>query len=108
MRAGQDVIGIAQTGTGKTAAFLLPLLQKLKYAQGERRAGWCSLPRKTRGSNPQEALKFAAYTDLRIVAFYGGVGPKKQIEEIADGVDLIVSTPDGFGNLFPRARRDRN
>ena len=50
----------------------------------------------------QEALKFAAYTDLRIVAFYGGVGPKKQIEEIADGVDLIVSTPGRFLEIYSR------
>ena len=50
----------------------------------------------------QEALKFARYTDLRIVAFYGGVGPKKQIEEIAGGVDLIVSTPGRFLEIYSR------
>ena len=103
LRAGQDVIGIAQTGTGKTAAFLLPLLQTLKYAQGEAPRGLVLAPTKELVVQiHQEALKFAAYTDLRIVAFYGGVGPKKQIEEIADGVDLIVSTPGRFLEIYSR------
>ena len=103
LRAGQDVIGIAQTGTGKTAAFLLPLLQTLKYAQGEDPRGLVLAPTKELVVQiHQEALKFAAYTDLRIVAFYGGVGPKKQIEEIADGVDLIVSTPGRFLEIYSR------
>lgn len=103
LRAGQDVIGIAQTGTGKTAAFLLPLLQTLKYAQGEAPRGLVLAPTKELVVQiHQEALKFAAYTDLRIVAFYGGVGPKKQIEEIEDGVDLIVSTPGRFLEIYSR------
>ena len=103
LRAGQDVIGIAQTGTGKTAAFLLPLLQTLKYAQGDAPRGLVLAPTKELVVQiHQEALKFAAYTDLRIVAFYGGVGPKKQIEEIADGVDLIVSTPGRFLEIYSR------
>lgn len=103
LRAGQDVIGIAQTGTGKTAAFLLPLLQTLKYAQGESPRGLVLAPTKELVVQiHQEALKFASYTDLRIVAFYGGVGPKKQIEEIADGVDLIVSTPGRFLEIYSR------
>ena len=103
LRAGQDVIGIAQTGTGKTAAFLLPLLQTLKYAQGEAPRGLVLAPTKELVVQiHQEALKFASYTDLRIVAFYGGVGPKKQIEEIADGVDLIVSTPGRFLEIYSR------
>ena len=103
LRAGQDVIGIAQTGTGKTAAFLLPLLQTLKYAQGKALRGLVLVPTKELVVQiHQEALKFASYTDLRIVAFYGGVGPKKQIEEIADGVDLIVSTPGRFLEIYSR------
>ncbi|MAI22717.1 MAG: DEAD/DEAH box helicase [Crocinitomicaceae bacterium] len=101
LRAGQDVIGIAQTGTGKTAAFLLPILQKLNYAQGEAPRGLVLAPTKELVVQiHQEALKFASYTDLRIVAFYGGVGPKRQIEEIANGVDLIVSTPGRFLEIY--------
>lgn len=103
LRAGQDVIGIAQTGTGKTAAFLLPLLQTLKYAQGEAPRALVVAPTKELVVQiHSEAQKFAAYTDLRIVAFYGGVGPKKQIEEIEDGVDLIVTTPGRFLEIYSR------
>ena len=58
LRAGQDVIGIAQTGTGKTAAFLLPLLQTLKYAQGEAPRGLVLAPTKELVVQiHQEALK---------------------------------------------------
>ena len=103
MRAGQDVIGIAQTGTGKTAAFLLPLLQTLKYAQGEAPRALVFAPTKELVVQiHQEALKFASYTDLRIVAFYGGVGPKQQIESIENGVDLIVTTPGRFLEIYSR------
>ncbi len=78
LRSGQDVIGIAQTGTGKTAAFLLPILQQLKYAQGESPRALVLAPTKELAVQIHaEAEKFAHYTDLRIVAFYGGVGPQK-------------------------------
>ena len=103
LRAGQDVIGIAQTGTGKTAAFLLPLLQRLKYAQGEAPRALVFAPTKELVVQiHQEARKFASYTDLRIVAFYGGVGPKQQIESIENGVDLIVTTPGRFLEIYSR------
>lgn len=103
LRAGQDVIGIAQTGTGKTAAFLLPLLQTLKYAQGEAPRALVFAPTKELVVQiHQEARKFASYTDLRIVAFYGGVGPKQQIESIENGVDLIVTTPGRFLEIYSR------
>ena len=101
LRSGQDVIGIAQTGTGKTAAFLLPILQQLKYAQGESPRALVLAPTKELAVQIHaEAEKFAHYTDLRIVAFYGGVGPKKQIEAIANGVDLIVATPGRFLEIY--------
>jgi ATP-dependent RNA helicase RhlE len=101
LRSGQDVIGIAQTGTGKTAAFLLPILQQLKYAQGEAPRALVLAPTKELAFQIHaEAVKFAHYTDLRIVALYGGVGPKVQIEAIANGVDLIVATPGRFLEIY--------
>ena len=90
--SGQDVIGIAQTGTGKTAAFLLPLLLKLKYAQGDSVRGLVLAPTKELVVLiHSEAVKFARFTDLRIVSFYGCIGPKVQIESLSNGVDLIVA-----------------
>lgn len=109
IRAGQDVVGIAPTGTGKTAAFLLPLLSVLKYAQGEVPRGLVLAPTKELVIQiTGEAHKFAQYTDLRIIGLYGGIGPKQQLAEIAAGVDLLIATPGRFldlysrGGIFPR------
>ena len=77
--AGQDVIGIAPTGTGKTAAFLLPVLQQLSHAQGlVPRAVVLAPTKELVVQLYHEALRFAAFTDLRICALYGGVGPRAQ------------------------------
>jgi|TARA_B100000768_G_scaffold144098_1_gene136498 ATP-dependent RNA helicase RhlE len=101
LRSGQDVIGIAQTGTGKTAAFLLPLLQHLKYAQHTEPRALVVAPTKELALQIHaEALKFASYTDLRIQAIYGGIGPKVQIERLQAGCDLIICTPGRFIELY--------
>ena len=101
LRSGQDVIGIAQTGTGKTAAFLLPMLQTLKYAQHDEPRALVLAPTKELAIQiHNEALKFASYTDLRILALYGGIGPKTQIEQLNQGCDLIICTPGRFIELY--------
>ena len=65
---GQDVIGIAQTGTGKTAAYLLPILMKIKYAQGEEPRALILAPTKELTIQIAEhAWILAKYTDLRIL-----------------------------------------
>lgn len=101
IRAGQDVLGIAQTGTGKTAAYLLPLLDHLKYAQGMVPRGLVLVPTKELVHQVSEyARKLSAYTDLRTVALYGGIGPKSQQAELEAGCDLIVATPGRFLELY--------
>lgn len=101
--AGQDVIGIAQTGTGKTAAYLLPLLQLLKYAQGDEARVLVLVPTKELVVQVERTLiALAAHTDLRYVALYGGIGPKTQIETLNAGVDLIVATPGRFLELYAK------
>jgi ATP-dependent RNA helicase RhlE len=101
--AGQDIIGIAQTGTGKTAAYLLPLLQLLKYAQGEEARVLVLVPTKELVVQVERTLiALAAHTDLRWVALYGGIGPKTQIETLNAGVDLIVATPGRFLELYAK------
>ena len=98
---GHDVLGIAQTGTGKTAAFVLPILMKVKYAQENDPRALILAPTKELVLQIAEVVKqLATYTDLRSVVFYGGVGPKAQQEEIAKGVDIIVSTPGRFMELY--------
>lgn len=101
LRSGQDVIGIAQTGTGKTAAFLLPLLQTLKFSTPKGPRGLILAPTKELVIQiHHEAQKFAAYTDLKCMAMFGGVGPKAQIEQVQAGVDLIIATPGRFLEIY--------
>jgi len=100
---GQQIIGIAQTGTGKTAAYLLPLFMKLRYAQGNDVRAIILVPTKELVVQvASQAAALARYTDLRIVAIYGGVGPKTQIEEINNGLDLLIATPGRFLELYSR------
>lgn len=101
IRAGQDVLGIAQTGTGKTAAYVLPLLDHLKYAQADSPRCLVLVPTKElvmQVSSYFEAL--AKYTDLRVCPLYGGVGPKTQIARVEAGTDIVVATPGRFMEIY--------
>ena len=99
--AGHDVLGIAQTGTGKTAAFGLPLLMKVKYAQGTNPRALVLAPTRELAMQIEKHLKaLAVNTDLRIFAFYGGLGPKTQIETIAEGLDILVATPGRLLEIY--------
>ncbi len=103
IHGGQHVIGIAQTGTGKTAAYLLPLLVKVKYAQGTEPRALILVPTKELVVQVLDhATRLSKYTDLRMVAIYGGVGPKTQIEALNKGVDVIIATPGRFLELYQR------
>jgi ATP-dependent RNA helicase RhlE len=98
---GQDVMGIAQTGTGKTAAYVLPIIMRLKYAQGDNPRALIISPTRELAMQIEENVKtFAANTDLRVVVLYGGLGPKTQIEQINKGVDIIVATPGRFMDIY--------
>jgi len=90
--AGSDLLGIAQTGTGKTAAFALPIIQRLG-THGRMR---CLILEPTRelALQVEEAFqKFAKFTDLRVTIVYGGVGYGKQTEDLRRGVDILAATP---------------
>jgi ATP-dependent RNA helicase RhlE len=99
--AGHDVLGIAQTGTGKTAAYLLPLLMKLKYAQGQNPRALILAPtRELAMQIGESASQLAQYTDLRHAVVFGGIGPKSQKEEIAKGIDLLIATPGRMLDIY--------
>ena len=99
--AGHDVLGIAQTGTGKTAAFGLPLLMKVKYAQGMHPRALILAPTRELAIQIETHLKaLAVNTDLRIFAIYGGLGPKTQMETIAEGLDILVATPGRLLEIY--------
>jgi ATP-dependent RNA helicase RhlE len=100
---GQAVIGVAQTGTGKTAAYVLPILKKINYAQGKDPRVLVLAPTKELVIQIAEHAKLLAkFTDLRIVALFGGVGPKTQIEMIQAGVDILIATPGRFMEIYFR------
>jgi ATP-dependent RNA helicase RhlE len=89
---GRDVIASAQTGTGKTAAFALPILQKLS-AHGRCR---CLILEPTRelAMQVETAIRdFARFTDIRVASIYGGVGYGAQRTALKDGLDIVVATP---------------
>ncbi|MBC7915235.1 MAG: DEAD/DEAH box helicase [Pyrinomonadaceae bacterium] len=99
--SGQDIMGIAQTGTGKTAAFVLPLLMKLKYAQGNDPRALILAPTRELAMQIEEHIKILAkYTDLRTAVIYGGLGPKIQKDQLEKGIDILVATPGRFLDLY--------
>jgi len=99
--SGQDICGIAETGTGKTAAYVLPLLMQLKYAQGMTARALILAPtRELAMQIAEEVKRFSTYTDLRTVVIYGGIGPKAQKESLAKGLDILIATPGRFLDLY--------
>jgi ATP-dependent RNA helicase RhlE len=97
--AGKDLIGTAQTGTGKTAAFALPILTLLAKHGGLR----CLVLEPTRELAAQVETAFRDYgrfTDLQVSLVHGGVGYGKQREELKRGVDILVATPGRLLDLL--------
>jgi len=97
--AGKDLIGTAQTGTGKTAAFALPILTLLEKHAGFR----CLVLEPTRELAAQVETAFRDYgrfTDLQVALVHGGVGYGKQREELKRGVDILVATPGRLLDLL--------
>src|SRR5437870_1494515 len=90
---GKDVIGSAQTGTGKTAAFALPILTHLGESTGRTRALILE-PTRELAAQVETALRdFSRFTTIRVALLYGGVGYGKQNDALKSGADMIVATP---------------
>jgi ATP-dependent RNA helicase RhlE len=101
--SGKDVVGIAQTGTGKTLAYLLPVIRQLKYSEQKQPRILVLVPtRELVIQVVEEAKKITAYTNLRVDGVYGGTNINTQSERIYRGVDILVATP---GRLFDLAMR---
>ncbi|MEM8857887.1 MAG: DEAD/DEAH box helicase [Chloroflexota bacterium] len=91
---GRDVLGLAQTGTGKTAAFLLPVLQRLTRGPLRRvRALIVAPTRELADQIYKQSLELSRKTKIRTIAIYGGVGKKPQIDALARGVEVVVACP---------------
>jgi len=103
--AGRDLLGIAQTGTGKTAAFALPILQRLAATRTAVRRGCMRalILTPTRELAIQIADSFRTYgryLSLRSAVIYGGVGQKPQVDALARGLDILVATPGRLLDLM--------
>ncbi|MBU0945706.1 MAG: DEAD/DEAH box helicase [Proteobacteria bacterium] len=92
--AGRDLLGLAQTGTGKTAAFVLPILQRLHSGpQGNIRALIIAPTRELAEQTHTYIGKMAEHTHLRSIVIYGGVSKQTQIKNIRKGADIVVACP---------------
>ena len=101
--AGRDVLAGAQTGTGKTAAFVLPILQNLASHQaGAPRALVLTPTRELAAQVAESSRDYGRHTGLRTVVVFGGVSEKPQIEALRSGCDVLVATP---GRLLDLAQR---
>jgi len=91
---GNDVLGLAQTGTGKTAAFVLPILERLlKGPRGKLRALIIAPTRELAEQTHSAITQLGRQTGLRSITVYGGVSAQPQIKGLRSGVDIVVACP---------------
>src|SRR5688500_7807989 len=99
--AGRDVLGRAQTGTGKTAAFMLPTLHKLREGDGLRALVLC--PTRELAIQVAEASRdYAKYLQMWVGVLYGGTSVQRDIRDLRAGYDVLVATP---GRLIDHLER---
>ncbi len=102
--SGRDLLGLAQTGTGKTAAFALPILQSLSLAEKQQRPAVRALivaPTRELALQIDEHIRLLSrHLGLRSATIYGGVGRKPQIDKLAGGVDIVTGTPGRIVDLM--------
>ncbi|MEZ4854528.1 DEAD/DEAH box helicase [Flavobacterium sp.] len=92
--SGRDMMGIAQTGTGKTFAYLLPILKQWKFQQTDSPRILILVPTRELVVQVQEELeKLVQFMSVRVIGIYGGVNINTQKKAIAEGVDIVVGTP---------------
>ena len=105
LRAGRDLVGIAQTGTGKTAAFVLPILDRFAAAPPKRRpktaAALILVPTRELAAQVHDNLRtYAAHIRLRSTVVVGGTKYGGQIKALAGGVDVLIATPGRLEDLI--------
>jgi len=98
--SGKDIVGIAQTGTGKTFAYMLPILQELKFSKQVAPRIAVLVPTRELVLQVVENIEsFAKYINLRVVGVYGGTNISTQMQLVAQGADIVVGTPGRFYDL---------
>ena len=92
--SGRDVLAGAQTGTGKTAGFVLPLLQKLGAAEGRAPRALVLTPTRELAAQVADSVRvYGAHTNIRSLVIFGGVGERPQIDGLRAGCDILIATP---------------
>ncbi|MGW8194734.1 MAG: DEAD/DEAH box helicase [Desulforhopalus sp.] len=92
--AGRDILGLAQTGTGKTAAFVLPILQRLVDGPRKQLRALIVAPTRELAEQIHENIsRMAKMTGLKSTVIYGGVGKQPQIDAISNGAEIVVACP---------------
>lgn len=108
---GDDVLAIAQTGTGKTAAFAIPILHKMLKRRTDTSDGQVRclvmVPTRELAIQISEVFKdIAKYTNLTILGLYGGIEQEPQIEKLQDGIDVLIATPGRMFDLIHQKHID--
>jgi len=105
--ASRDILGSAQTGTGKTAAFALPILQQLTNNPPRNRGGWRPIrtlvlaPTRELATQIGESFRvYGRHTPIKFATVYGGVSQKPQVEKLRRGVDVLIATPGRLLDLM--------
>ena len=103
--SGRDLLGIAQTGTGKTAAFAIPIIQEINLLQSKEQKreikALILAPTRELAIQIDECFRdYAQYTDLRHTVIFGGVNQKPQIDMLKRGVDILIATPGRLLDLI--------
>jgi ATP-dependent RNA helicase RhlE len=99
---GRDLMGLAQTGTGKTAAFTLPIVQRLMAGPSRTRALILTPTRELAAQVEESFVKYSRFAELSVVPVYGGVPLEPQERALRKGVDVVVATP---GRLIDHLER---
>jgi len=98
---GKDILGCAQTGTGKTAAFALPILQNLSKGEGSGIRALIITPTRELAIQVYESFDcFGKYTTLKQNVIYGGVGQSVQVNSLKEGIDILIATPGRLNDLI--------
>ena len=98
---GKDILGCAQTGTGKTAAFALPILERLSKDTNSGLRALIITPTRELAIQIYESFEcFGKYTTLKQSVIYGGVGQSTQVNSLKTGVDILIATPGRLNDLI--------
>src|SRR6187549_417249 len=101
---GRDLLGIAQTGTGKTAAFVLPSIDRLVAADKRPKPRHCRMlvlapTRELAGQIAESAREYGHFSHLKVVTVFGGTSVNKNRQDVARGVDILIATPGRLVDL---------